>query len=83
LAGELEDIKRFLSPFLRHITYKSRTKGVCPHFSPFDQNLITLGEKDALQTLKLLDRLEEIDGVQHVFTNADFPDEVVQSYRSG
>jgi len=47
------------------------------------QNLITLGEKDALQTLKLLDRLEEIDGVQHVFTNADFPDKVVQSYRSG
>ncbi|MCL0041410.1 YebC/PmpR family DNA-binding transcriptional regulator [Dehalococcoidia bacterium] len=47
------------------------------------QNLIKLEEKDALQTLKLLDKLEEIDGVQHVFTNADFPDEVVQSYRSG
>ncbi|MCL0078793.1 YebC/PmpR family DNA-binding transcriptional regulator [Dehalococcoidia bacterium] len=47
------------------------------------QNLIKLEEKDALQTLKLLDRLEEIDGVQRVFTNADFPDEVVQSYRSG
>ena len=47
------------------------------------QNLIKLEEKDALQTLKLLDKLEEIDGVQRVFTNADFPDEVVQSYRSG
>ncbi|MBT9149224.1 MAG: YebC/PmpR family DNA-binding transcriptional regulator [Dehalococcoidia bacterium] len=47
------------------------------------QNLIKLEEKDALQTLKLLDKLEEIDGVQHVFTNADFPDGVVRSYRSG
>ncbi len=47
------------------------------------QNVIALEEKAALQTLKLLDILEEVDGVQRVFTNADFPDEVVRSYRSG
>ncbi|PIU56134.1 MAG: YebC/PmpR family DNA-binding transcriptional regulator [Chloroflexi bacterium CG07_land_8_20_14_0_80_51_10] len=47
------------------------------------QNLVKLAEKDALQALKLLDRLEETDGVQHVFTNADFPDEIVKSYQSG
>ena len=47
------------------------------------QNLVELEEVDALQTLKLLDKLEDIDDVQRVFTNADFPDEVVQSYRSG
>lgn len=46
------------------------------------QSLVSLGEKEALQTLKLLDKLEEVDGVQHVFTNADFPDEVLESYRS-
>ncbi len=47
------------------------------------QNTVSLNEKDALQTLKLLDKLEDVDGVQHVFTNADFPDDVVESYRSG
>ena len=47
------------------------------------QNLVKLAEKDALQALKLLDKLEETDGVQHVFTNADFPDEIVKSYQSG
>jgi YebC/PmpR family DNA-binding regulatory protein len=47
------------------------------------KTMMKLNEKDALQTLKLLDKLEDIDGVQHVFTNADFPDEIVASYRSG
>lgn len=45
-------------------------------------NLITLNEKDAVQALKLLDKLEEVDGVQHVFTNADFPEEVVETYHA-
>ncbi len=47
------------------------------------QNLAPLDEKTALQTLKLIDRLEELDDVQHVFTNGDFPDDVIESYRSG
>ncbi|MFP4642554.1 MAG: YebC/PmpR family DNA-binding transcriptional regulator [Chloroflexota bacterium] len=47
------------------------------------QNLVTLNEKDGIQTLKLLEKLEDTEGVQHVFTNADFPDEVLESYRSG
>ena len=45
------------------------------------KTLITLDEKSALQSLKLLDRLEELDDVQHVFTNADFPNEVVEKYQ--
>jgi YebC/PmpR family DNA-binding regulatory protein len=44
------------------------------------QNVVGLDEKAALQALKLLDRLEELDDVQHVFTNADFPEEVVEKY---
>ncbi len=44
--------------------------------------VIKLDDKAALQTLKLLDKLEELDEVQHVFSNADFPDEVVEQYRS-
>lgn len=47
------------------------------------QTLLKLEDKVALQTLKLIDRLEEIDGVQQVFTNADFPDNILETYRQG
>jgi YebC/PmpR family DNA-binding regulatory protein len=45
------------------------------------KTIISLDEKSALQSLKLLDKIEELDDVQHVFTNADFPDEVVEKYQ--
>ena len=41
---------------------------------------IMLDAKTALQTLRLLDELEELDDVQRVFSNADFPDEALQRY---
>lgn len=43
---------------------------------------VMLEEKEALQTLRLLDRLEELNEVQRVFTNADFPDSALEKYRS-
>ncbi len=46
------------------------------------KSTVMLEEKTALQTLRLLDRLEELDEVQRVFTNADFPDEALEKYRS-
>ena len=36
----------------------------------------------ATQVLRLLDRLEELDDVQGVFTNADFPDEALAEYQN-
>ena len=42
---------------------------------------VPLGAKEAAQTLRLLDRLEELDDVQHVYTNADFPDEALEEYQ--
>ena len=41
---------------------------------------ITLDEKEALQALRLLDRLEDLDDVQRVYSNADFPEEVLAAY---
>ena len=38
---------------------------------------IPLDTRTAEQTLRLLDRLEELDDVQKVYTNADFPDELL------
>ncbi len=46
------------------------------------KSVVMLDEKAALQTLRLLDKLEELDDVQRVFTNADFPDEALEKYRS-
>lgn len=43
-------------------------------------NLVMLNEKAAIQALKLMDRLEELDDVQRVFTNADFPDSALEKY---
>jgi YebC/PmpR family DNA-binding regulatory protein len=41
---------------------------------------VSLEEKDAMQALRLLDRLEDLDDVQRVYSNADFPDEVLAAY---
>jgi len=47
------------------------------------KTIVELEEKSSLQTLKLLDKLEELDEVQHVSSNADFSDSVLEKYRSG
>ena len=44
------------------------------------KNTVLLDAKNAKQTLRLLDTLEELDDIQRVFSNADFPDEVLADY---
>ena len=46
------------------------------------KNTITLDDSTAMRTLRLLDLLEELDDVQKVFSNADFPDSVLEQYRA-
>lgn len=43
---------------------------------------VHLEEKAALTTLKLLEKLEELDDVDNVTSNVDFPDAIVEKYRS-
>lgn len=43
---------------------------------------VALDEKTGSQALKLLDKLEDIDDVQNVFSNADIPDTVMETYQS-
>lgn len=45
------------------------------------KTLVPLEEKAAIQTMKLLEKLEELDEVQHVSSNADFPDAVLEQYQ--
>jgi YebC/PmpR family DNA-binding regulatory protein len=46
------------------------------------KNVVQLDDKAAMQTLKLLDKLEELDEVQNVSSNADFPDAVLEQYQT-
>jgi transcriptional/translational regulatory protein YebC/TACO1 len=46
------------------------------------KTLIQLDEKAALQALKLMDKLEELDEVQNVFSNADFPESALESFQA-
>ena len=46
------------------------------------KTVVELEEKAALQTLRLLDKLEELDEVQSVSCNADFSDAILEKYQS-
>ena len=41
---------------------------------------VALEKSQAVQTLRLLDELEDLDDVSKVFTNANFPDEVLEEF---
>ncbi|MBI2830485.1 MAG: YebC/PmpR family DNA-binding transcriptional regulator [Chloroflexi bacterium] len=50
--------------------------------SSVPKTMVDVDEKTAFQTLKLLDRLEELDEVQHVHSNANFSDEILDKYQA-
>jgi YebC/PmpR family DNA-binding regulatory protein len=70
---DLEAVRKALE--LKKIPISSSELSMVP------KTLVKLDEKSALQALKLMDKLEELDEVQRVYTNADFPDEVVAKYQ--
>ena len=41
---------------------------------------VSLSDDDATKVLRLLERLEDLDDIQRVYTNAEFPDSVLASY---
>jgi len=46
------------------------------------KNMVVLDEKETLKALKLLDNLEELDDVQHVFANIDFSEAMLEKLRA-
>ena len=50
--------------------------------SMIPKNTVPLDERAAKSALRLLDRLEELDDVQRVFSNADFPAAALQEYEN-
>ena len=51
--------------------------------SMIPKNMVEVEDKAAIQTLKLLEKLEELDDVQKVYSNVDFSDQVIEKFRSG
>ncbi|MBI2864956.1 MAG: YebC/PmpR family DNA-binding transcriptional regulator [Chloroflexi bacterium] len=58
----------------------SGVKVTAAELSMVPKTMVPLEEKESLQTLRLMDKLEELDDVQRVYTNADIPDEVLKKY---
>ena len=71
---DLENVRKALEE--QNITVEMSEISMVP------KSLVQLDEKSATQALKLMDKLEEIDDVQNVFSNADFPDTILESYQA-
>ena len=70
----LEELRNTMSE--HHATIRSSEMSMVPN------STVSLDDSAAMQTLRLLDRLEELDDVQKVYSNADFPDEALEHYRT-
>jgi len=46
------------------------------------QSRMSLGEKETLQTMKMMEALEELDDVQEVYSNMDIADDILAKYES-
>ena len=72
--GSLEDLRAALTG--QDAVISSSETAMLP------KTTIMLDAKTALQAMRLLDELEELDDVQRVFSNADFPEEALERYKS-
>jgi len=62
---------------------EAKAKVTSSEVSLIPKTLVTPNENGYFSMLKLLDHLEELDDVQHVYANVDFPPEIVEKYESG
>lgn len=61
---------------------ETKAKVISAEISLIPTRTVMLDEKDAIQTLKLLDHLEELDDVQQVYSNLDFSDSVTEKLKA-
>jgi len=54
---------------------------ISAELSLIPKTTMLLDEKEAAQALSILDHLEELDDVQHVFSNVDFSDATLEKLR--
>lgn len=66
---------------VRNVLTENQASIVSSELSMIPTSTVALDQKTAMQTLRLLDELEDLDDVQKVYSNADFPDEVLEQYQ--
>jgi YebC/PmpR family DNA-binding regulatory protein len=72
---ELDKVRRAIAD--------SGVKITSAELSMVPKNSLPVDEKTATSALKLLDILEDLDDVQKVYSNADFPESVLMEYAAG
>jgi YebC/PmpR family DNA-binding regulatory protein len=72
--AELEKVRETLEA--KNLTIASAELSMIP------KSTVEMEEKAALQTLKLLDRLEELEEIQYVASNVDFSDAILEKYQA-
>jgi YebC/PmpR family DNA-binding regulatory protein len=71
--GELERVREVLEQ--KNIPVDSAEVSMVP------KAVLELDEKAALQALRLMEKLDELDDIRHVSSNVDFSDEVLAKYQ--
>ena len=61
---------------------EKRKKPLSAEVTMLPKNTVSLPEKESLQTVKLLEKLEELDDVQRVFSNLDYSDALIEKLKS-
>jgi transcriptional/translational regulatory protein YebC/TACO1 len=70
--AELSDLKRVRDALIeRGYNVTTAEKTYVP------KSTVSLSEKDTIQVLKLLERIEELDDVQKTYSNLEIPDSVL------
>lgn len=82
LDATVLDVRTSLESFesVRRTLEESGAKVTNAELSLVPKTTVALDVKSSQQTLRLLDKLEELDDVQRVYTNADFPEEALVEY---
>jgi YebC/PmpR family DNA-binding regulatory protein len=74
-SNELELVKKALE--------QKQIPAASAELAKIPKTMVEVEDKAAIQTLKLLDKLEELDDVQKVYSNVDFSDQQIEKFRSG
>ncbi len=64
------------------LAIEKRRKPISAEVTMIPQNTVSLREKEALQTVKLLEKLEELDDVQRVFSNLEYSDALIEKLKA-
>jgi YebC/PmpR family DNA-binding regulatory protein len=61
---------------------EKRKKPISAEVTMIPSNTVTLAEKEALTTVKLLEKLDELEDVQRVFSNLDYSDALIEKLKA-